>query len=101
MRAILNPQGALWAAQCLDYDVAACGGSITEAKTNMLQLIEDQRVIDGDAGRWNLRGIPKAPEAFVKVWDGAQLMDSTAEMEWRLINMDTPGAATLMMDAFP
>lgn len=100
MRALLIPQGDQWAVQCLNFDIAACGSSIAEAKENFLRLVEDQSAVDAHFGRAPLAGVLPAPKAFFEVWDGAQLMDSTPETEWRLINMDTPGAATLMMDAF-
>lgn len=84
MRALLVPQGDLWAAQCLDYDIAACGVSITEAKANLLALIADQCWLDVDAGRRTLADISEAPKVFFEAWKTAHRLEPSAEVEWRI-----------------
>ena len=54
----------MWAAQCLEYDIAAQGKTIDEAKESFKRTFVGQIMVDVHFGHQPLQGIEKAPEEY-------------------------------------
>ncbi len=55
-----------WVAQCLEYDIAAQGKSIAEAKKAFVRTVVGQVVVDVSHGEEPFQGIKRAPKDY---WD--------------------------------
>ena len=53
-----------WVAQCLEYDIAAQGETIAEAKTALEKTFVGQIVVDIAHNKQPLEGIKKAPKEY-------------------------------------
>ena len=53
-----------WAAQCLEYDIAAQGESIPKAMEAFEQTFVGQIIVDVKSGKQPLEGIPQAPRFY-------------------------------------
>jgi hypothetical protein len=58
---LLRQEGYGWAAQCLEYDIAAQGATIAEAKAAIEKVFVGQVVVDLSHGVAPLSGIASAP----------------------------------------
>jgi hypothetical protein len=74
LRVLLFQEGrdSLWAAQCLEYDIVAQGGSIREALDNFRDVFEGQIAFDVFQNRKPLSGKKQAPP-----WYWQALRDAT------------------------
>jgi hypothetical protein len=61
---LLHRDGAAWVAQCLEYDVAAQGSTVGEAKNNFLRTLSTQIVFDVKDGKRPLEGLDRAPASY-------------------------------------
>jgi hypothetical protein len=61
---LIIKQGASWTAQCLEYDLAAQGGSIDEAQKAFEYVFTGQLLLDIKHGRLPLHGVGRAPVRF-------------------------------------
>jgi hypothetical protein len=61
---LLHKDGDAWVAQCLEYDVAAQGVDIPDAKDNFLSTLEAQIRFDLADGKVPLVGLPPAPRSY-------------------------------------
>jgi hypothetical protein len=73
VRVLLCPEahadGVLWVAQCLEYDIAAQGRSISAAHQAILQALNDQAKRDAAEGREPFVDFDQAPAEFWKHFD--------------------------------
>jgi len=72
LRVLFVRDGDLWAAQCIDYDIAAQGRSITEAKTAFEQTIIGQILFDIKRGKQPLTDLRPAPESYREKFEAAE-----------------------------
>lgn len=70
-RVLLIAHGDSWSAQCLEYDLAAQGKTLTEAQRSFERLINDQVAIDKHFGRKPFAGLPRAPKIYWDAWNQA------------------------------
>lgn len=76
LRVLFMRDNDLWAAQCVDYDIAAQGRSITEAKKAFEQTIIGQILFDLKRGKEPLADCRPAPESYrEKFAEAEQLAD--------------------------
>lgn len=68
IRAILLKEDEAYVVQGLDYDIAAQGATVEEAKDSFLRTLISQIVIDLEFGSSPLAGIPKAPEEYFNIY---------------------------------
>lgn len=69
--------GDLWAAQCIDYDIAAQGRSIREAKMAFEKTIIGQILFDITRHKQPLADFRPAPESYREKFEaGERLADS-------------------------
>ena len=61
-----------WVAQCLQYDIAAQGDTIAEAKVAFERTFCGQIAVDLAKGRQPLEGIPEAPRGYWDKFEGAE-----------------------------
>lgn len=61
---LLHRHGDAWVAQCLEFDVAAQGATIPEAKDNFLNTLETQIRFDLKDGKVPLSGLGPAPRSY-------------------------------------
>jgi hypothetical protein len=61
---LLHRDGDAWVAQCLEYDVAAQGVDIPDAKDNFLSTLEAQIRFDLADGKTPLADLPPAPRSY-------------------------------------
>jgi hypothetical protein len=61
-----------WVAQCLEYDVAAQGKTITQVKTAFERTFVGQILVDVKAGRQPLEGVGQAPGFYWEKFEHAE-----------------------------
>ncbi len=61
---LLHMDRGAWVAQCLEYDVAAQGATIPEAKENFLSTLEAQIRFDLRDGKTPLADLDPAPRSY-------------------------------------
>jgi len=81
LRVLFVRDGDLWAAQCIDYDIAAQGRSITEAKTAFEQTIIGQILFDIKRGKQPLTDLRPAPESYREKFEAAEPLADTKPIE--------------------
>ncbi len=64
VRTLLIQEGDLWSIQCLEYDIAAQGRTIDEAKNAFEKTFLGQIALDIKEDREPFEGIEKAPQEF-------------------------------------
>jgi hypothetical protein len=64
-----------WAAQCLEYDIAAQGHSLAEANSALERAFVGQIVIDLVNGKVPLEDVPPAPEEYWQDFKTAERME--------------------------
>ena len=73
---LLRPEGKGWAAQCLEYDIAAQGHTIPEAKYAIEKAFVGQVIVDLTNDCQPLADVPQAPEEYWKAFEqGERLAD--------------------------
>ena len=68
---LLYQQGDFWIAQCIDYDIAAQGTSITKAVEAFQWTFYSHLLLDQRKGRKPLTTVPAAPIQFRRLFDSA------------------------------
>ena len=71
-RVLLIPHGDSWTAQCLEYDLATQGKTLSETQKYFELLISDQIAVDKQFGRKPFAGLPKAPKMYWDAWTRAR-----------------------------
>lgn len=69
---LLRQEGKLWAAQCLEYDIAAQGPTIHDAKYAIEKAFVGQVIVDISTGNQPLADIPPAPVAYWQQFEGGE-----------------------------
>jgi len=87
---IIQQSDGLWAAQCIDHDIAAQGKSIREAKTAFEQTIIGQILYDLKKNREPLAAFPAAPTELQELYERAA--DVTLDDKGPLLPQGTPEA---------
>jgi hypothetical protein len=69
-------QNGVWAAQCLEYDIAAQGKTIAEARYGIEKAFVGQILVDVTNGSAPLADVPQAPAEYWKEFEhGERLAD--------------------------
>ena len=69
---LLIQEGDLWSMQCLDYDIAAQGKTIDEAKDRFEKTFLGQIALDIKENREPFMGVEKAPQEFWEMFAKAE-----------------------------
>jgi hypothetical protein len=70
---LLRPeQDGTWAAQCLEYDIAAQGKTLHEAKYAIEKAFVSQVIVDLSTGNAPLIDTPRAPDEYWKEFEGGE-----------------------------
>jgi len=72
VRVLLIQEGSSWAAQCLEYDIAAQGNSIDDAKNAFEKTFLGQIALDVKENREPFEGIEQAPQDFWEMFKKAK-----------------------------
>lgn len=73
---LLIPEGESWAAQCLEFDIAAQGRTLHDAKANFERTFVGQIALDVLHGRQPMDGILPAPPEYWRAFENAsRLLD--------------------------
>jgi hypothetical protein len=88
---VLYPEGGLWVAQGLEFDITARGNSPSDASERFNDKVGAELVISIEAGDPTpLSGIEPAPRKFWEMYKQAKLSVVTEEMPFRI----TDGSAS-------
>ena len=71
---LLRHEGSGWAAQCLEYDIAAQGRTLAEAKSALEKAFVAQIIIDIVNHKVPLSDIPAAPREYYHAFEKAEIM---------------------------
>ncbi|MEX0737617.1 MAG: hypothetical protein WD182_09270 [Bacteroidota bacterium] len=63
---LLIKEGKIWAAQCLEFDIAAQGKTREKAKRAFEKTLVGQLILDAKYAKTPFEGIPRAPKMY---WD--------------------------------
>lgn len=74
-RVLFIGHGEMVTVQCLEYDIAAQGRGLREARRRFERTVADQLFLDAEAGKKPFEGIPPAPEEFEEMWKMAIPLD--------------------------
>ncbi len=72
---VLLREGERWAAQCLEWDIAAQGKSIPKVMDALEQTFVGQVIVDLRAGKQPLEGIPQAPRFYWNAFKDAPRLE--------------------------
>lgn len=64
-------QGALWVAQCVEYDIAAFAKTLPELPRALERAVAANLCANADLGREVLDGVPPAPERFRQMFESS------------------------------
>ncbi len=81
LRVLFVKTGDVWAAQCIDYDIAVQGNSVREAKLAFEKAIIGQILFDVKRGQRPLSGFRPAPRAYRERFEEAEQLADTAPLE--------------------
>lgn len=81
LRVLFVKTGELWAAQCIDYDIAAQGASVGEAKRAFEKVIIGQILFDAKRGQRPLAGFKPAPDSYREKFEEAERLADNAPLE--------------------
>ncbi len=69
LRAVVVPDGGLWAAQCLEYDIGAQGRTVEESIERLGAAVRAERAESVARNGVEFAGIPAAPGEFEEMWN--------------------------------
>ncbi len=78
VRVVLYPDGDLWIAQGLDYDIVARGHTAAEANSRFDQKFGAELIMSMEIGEKPLSGVPKAPKEY---WDKYESIKQNANLD--------------------
>ena len=81
LRVLFVKTGELWAAQCIDYDIAVQGDSVREAKQAFEKAIIGQILFDLNQGRVPLSNFRAAPDSYREKFDEAERLADDSPLE--------------------
>ena len=68
---IIISEGGAYTAQCLQYDIAAQGETISKVKDRFARTFSAHIAIDRERGIEPLSGIPESPQEYWELWNSA------------------------------
>jgi hypothetical protein len=74
---LLFQESEWWVAQCLEYDIAAQGKTVSEVKNSFIKTFAGQIVLDVRNNCRPLEGIGRAPKYYWDLVDKAELRSTT------------------------
>jgi len=77
---LITNDGGTYTAQCLQFDIAAQGASISEVKERFAGTFTSYIAIDLEKGQIPLMGIQQAPLEYWNLWNLAQPLQGTLPM---------------------
>lgn len=81
LRVLFVKTGEVWAAQCIDYDIAAQGDSVREAKRAFEKAIIGQILFDVKRGLQPLSQFKPAPEGYRRKFEEAEQLADNAPLK--------------------
>jgi hypothetical protein len=82
--AVIYPEGAVYIAQCLEYDIVSQGKTITQANQRLIRSIAATVCVCVESGKKPFEGVPAAPRQFWEMFESATLEISSPEHPMRL-----------------
>jgi hypothetical protein len=82
--AVVYPEGDVYIAQCLEYDIASQGKTITQANERLVRNIAANLCVCVESGKKPFEGVPPAPRQFWEMFENATLEVSSPERPMRL-----------------
>ena len=76
VRVIVSRGQTAWVAQGLEYDVAAQGPTVHDAMLAWVKTFVCEVARDLRAGKQPLETVPRAPQRFFALWEGAEARPS-------------------------
>jgi len=86
---LLRRENEMWAAQCLEYDLAAQGQTISEAKEAFEKTFVGQIIVDIKSGKQPLEGVQQAPREY---WDKFKTAERLMDRKPFYMGEDLPPA---------
>ncbi|MGH7038502.1 MAG: type II toxin-antitoxin system HicB family antitoxin [Stellaceae bacterium] len=68
---VIYPEGDVWIAQCLEYDIVSQGETIQDVQDRLTQNIAATLSVYADNGKNSLEDIPPAPKKFWEMFERA------------------------------
>lgn len=81
---VIQEEGGMFAAQCLEYDICTQADSIETLKDRLCRQIEIERMVSRDYTGEEFGGIAPAPEFFHSLWEHATELDDSDSLNYRL-----------------
>jgi hypothetical protein len=82
--AILIDEGEWWAAQCLEYDVAAQAPSITALQYELQRVLVSHVCIAAELGREPFENLPPAPQKYWDMFTSARVRVDVDQVPFRV-----------------
>lgn len=94
---LLLPDGKLWTAQCLEYDIAAQGTTIQEAISEFSKVLTFEVAYSHERGLAPLHDIPAAPQYYWKLFEevGEPVIPRSKPSPFRLEGVNLPEPFTI------
>ena len=77
---LITNDGGTYTAQCLQFDIAAQGATISEAKERFARTFITHIAVNLEKGQVPLEGVPQAPIECWNLWNSAQPLQGTLPM---------------------
>lgn len=81
---VIQEEGGMFAAQCLEYDICTQADSIETLKGRLCAQIEIERMVSLNHTGEEFGGIAPAPEFFHSLWEHATELDDGDSFSYRL-----------------
>lgn len=81
---IIYPEGNVWIAQCLEYDIVSQGKTIQDVQDRLTRNIAATLSIYAENGRNALESIPSAPKKFWEMFERATVRVSGRKRPMRV-----------------
>lgn len=82
--AVIYPEGHVYIAQCLEYDIVSQGKTISQANERLVQNIAATLCVCVESGKKPFEGVPAAPRQFWEMFENATLEISSPDRPMRL-----------------
>jgi hypothetical protein len=80
VRAVLLEEGDWWAAQCLEYDIAAQAPSRAALVLELQRVLIAHITVSRELGREPFKNLPKAPQRYWDMFDAAKAQGPVDEI---------------------
>ncbi len=84
--AVLFEEGGWWAAQCLEYDIAAQARTLADLRYELERVLLSHVVVATELGRAPFEGLGPAPQRFWDMYAASSMRIESDELPFRLPN---------------